>query len=214
MDPNRSGGVGQVALFTVNLDQEMTDQAAADMPWAIVPVQFHNYFSTTNRPHLTQQAIGAHACIAIIDLDKDPERALQTAEFLRRGFFHKIAIVAVSSSNDPNLLLRAMRAGFGEFLCSPFDEEEVSEMLRRLDRRWSETVTELQNTGKILSFFGAKGGVGTTTLAVGSCMSLSWPGRQPALLQRTREKRSPFGPGFTSRIHRNSPERARCFVVP
>jgi pilus assembly protein CpaE len=175
MDPNRSGGVGQVALFTVNLDQETTDQvsqAAADMPWAIVPVQFHNYFSTANRPHLTQQAISAHACIAIIDLDKDPERALQTSEFLRRGFFHKIAIVAVSSSNDPDLLLRAMRSGFSEFLCNPFDEEELSGLLRRLDRRWSETVTELQNTGKILSFFGAKGGVGTTTLAVHLAMFL------------------------------------------
>jgi len=175
METNRNSGVGQVALFTVHLDQEMTGQihqSASDMPWSLVPVEFHNYFSTTNRPHLTQQAIGSQACIAVIDLDKDPERALQTAEFLRRGFFHKIAIVAVSSSNDPDLLLRAMRAGFSEFLCGPLDGDELSEMLRRLDRRWSETVTDLQNTGKILSFFGAKGGVGTTTLAVHLAMFL------------------------------------------
>ena len=159
METNHNGSVGQVALFTVHLDQETTDQvrqSADDMPWSLVPVQFHNYFSTTNRPHLTQQAIGSHACIAVIDLDNDPDRAMQTAEFLRRGFFHKLAIVAISSSNDPDLLIRAMQAGFSEFLSGPLDGEVLSEMLRRLDRRWSETVTDLQNTGKILSFLEQK----------------------------------------------------------
>jgi pilus assembly protein CpaE len=175
IETNRNGDVLQVALLTVHLDQETMDrigQSASDMHWALVPVEFQSYFSTTNRPYLTQQAISAQACIAVIDFDENPTLALETAEFLRRSFFHKIAIVAISSATDPDLLLRAMRAGFSEFLGKPFDDDEFSEMLARLERRWSESISGPQNAGKILSFFGAKGGVGTTTLAVHLAMFL------------------------------------------
>jgi pilus assembly protein CpaE len=108
----------------------------------------------------------------VVDFDKDPELALETAEFLRQSFYHKIAILALSSTTDPDLLLRAMRAGYSEFLAKPFDADEFTDTLTRLDHRWSATIGRPQNSGKILSFFGAKGGVGTTTLAVHLAMFL------------------------------------------
>ena len=108
----------------------------------------------------------------MVDFDKDPELALETAEFLRQSFYHKIAILALSSTTDPDLLLRAMRAGYSEFLAKPFDADEFADTLTRLDHRWSATIGRAHNSGKILSFFGAKGGVGTTTLAVHLAMFL------------------------------------------
>ena len=42
------------------------------MPWTLVPVDYENYFSTTKLPPLTQRAIEAQACIAVVDFDKDP----------------------------------------------------------------------------------------------------------------------------------------------
>jgi pilus assembly protein CpaE len=99
-------------------------------------------------------------------------QALETAECLRLSFYHKIAILALSSTTDPDLLLHAMRAGFSEFLAKPFDRDEFGDSLARLDNRWSVTIARPQNSGKILSFFGAKGGVGTTTLAVHLAMFL------------------------------------------
>ena len=159
----------QVAVLTVHVAPETVNQirqSATDMNWALVQVDFENYFSTARRPHLTQQAIDARACIAVIDFDEDPELALETAEFLRQTFYHKIAIVALSSVADPDLLLRAMRAGCSEFLSKPFDHNEFTDTLTQLDQRWSATIAGPQNSGKILSFFGAKGGVGTTVLAV------------------------------------------------
>jgi pilus assembly protein CpaE len=165
----------QVALLTVNVDQEAVDricQSASHVPWALVPVNYENYFSTTKLPALTQRAIDAQACVAVVDFDKDPELALETAEFLRQSFYHKIAILALSSTTDPDLLLRAMRAGYSEFLAKPFDSDEFTDTLTRLDQRWSATIGRPQNSGKILSFFGAKGGVGTTTLAVHLAMFL------------------------------------------
>jgi pilus assembly protein CpaE len=165
----------QIALLAVHLEQHTMDeirQLAAEMPWTLVPIDFKNYFSATKRPHLTQQAISAQACIAVIDFDEDHEGALLTAEFLRQSFYNKIAIVALSSATDPDLLLRAMRAGYNEFLGKPFDTHELTDMLIRLEQRWSATIGRPQSSGRILSFFGAKGGVGTTTLAVHLAMFL------------------------------------------
>jgi pilus assembly protein CpaE len=165
----------QVALLTVHVEGEAAEQirkTAAHMPWSLVYLDYDNYFSTTKLPALTQRAIEAQGCIAVVDFDRDPDLALATAECLRHSFYHKIAILALSSTTDPDLLLRAMRAGYSEFLAKPFNSDDFGDALTRLDDRWAANVARPANWGKILSFFGAKGGVGTTTLAVHLAMYL------------------------------------------
>ncbi len=172
-------------MLTVHVEQKTVDkihQSAADMPWTQVPFDFENYFSTAKRPYIAQRAIDSQACIAIIDFDENPELALETAECLRQSFDHKVAIVALSSATDPDLLLRAMRAGYSEFLGKPFDYDEFMDTLSRLESRWSVSIARPQNSGKVLSFFGAKGGVGTTTLAVHLAMFLVRDFRKKVLL--------------------------------
>jgi pilus assembly protein CpaE len=165
----------QVALLTVHVDQETVDQirqTAARMPWELINVDYGNYFSGTKLIPFTQRAMSAHACVAVIDFDGDPERAVETAELLRQNFHLNIGILALSASTDPDLLLRAMRGGYSEFLAKPFHMEEFTDTLNRLDQRWATTMVRPRHSGKILSFFGAKGGVGTTTLAVHVAMFL------------------------------------------
>jgi pilus assembly protein CpaE len=165
----------QVVVITVNVEQATVDQireSAGGMPWNLVQVDFENYLSAAKRPHFTERAINAQACIAVIDFDKEPDRALETSEFLRQSFYHKIAIMALSSATDPDLLLRAMRAGCSEFVGKPFDRDDFTDTLTRLDLRWTAAICRTHNSGKVLSFFGAKGGVGTTTLAVHLAMFL------------------------------------------
>ena len=55
---------------------------ASSMPWTLVQVDYENYFSTAKLPALTQRAIEAQACVAVVEFDKDPELALETAECL------------------------------------------------------------------------------------------------------------------------------------
>ena len=165
----------QVALLTVHIEPETVDQirkCAGHMDWALAQVDYSNYFSLSRLPPLTQRAISSQGCIAVVDFDGDPELALETAECLRQSFFHKIAILALSSTTDADFLLRAMRSGFGEFLAKPFDSDEFLDTLTRLEHRWAANTARPLNTGKILSFFGAKGGGGTTTLAVHLAMFL------------------------------------------
>jgi pilus assembly protein CpaE len=165
----------QVALLTVQTSTETAEQLrtfASRMPWHVLPIHYETYFSPGKLPPLTQKALDAEACIAIVDFDKDAQRALETAECLRARFTHKVAILALSATSDPDQLLGAMRAGYSEFLLKPLDADEFLGTLHRLDQRWSSSVVHSLSAGRILSLFGAKGGVGTTTLAVHLAMFL------------------------------------------
>jgi pilus assembly protein CpaE len=147
-------------------------RGAAAMPWTVIEAQFEHYFSTERRPYFNQKTMDAQACVAIIDFDQDPKLAFETAEFLRHSFYQKIAVVAFSSATDTDTPLRAMRAGCSEFLTKPLRHDEFLETLTRLDHRWAAMIAHPLNPGKVLSFFGAKGGVGTTTLALHLAMFL------------------------------------------
>jgi pilus assembly protein CpaE len=165
-----------VTLLTVCVDPNTMEhivQTAERMPWLVVPADFEAYISAVRRPHLGQQSRTTNACIAVVDFDTDPEQAVETTKYLQQIFSGKIAIVALSTAPDPKLLLLAMRAGCSEFLQKPFDPTLFLDTLNRLQEQWSAT-SELPDIqlGSVFSFLGAKGGVGSTTLAVHLAMYL------------------------------------------
>jgi pilus assembly protein CpaE len=175
MEATHSSGDLYVALLTIKVEKAAVEElrgCAAAMPWRMVDADFDHYFSSAKRPYFSQKIIDAQACIAVIDFDDDPALAFETAEFLRRSFYQKLAVVAFSSGADPETALHAMRAGCSEYLKKPLNHNEFLDTLTRLDHRWAAMVSHPLNAGKVLSFFGAKGGVGTTTLALHLAMFL------------------------------------------
>jgi pilus assembly protein CpaE len=81
-----------------------------------------------------------------------------------------------SSNTDTDLLLRAMRAGSKEFLKQPLNEREVRAALENFQKRRRQTAFREQtpaHDGKIIHLMGAKGGVGTTTVAVNMALILA-----------------------------------------
>jgi pilus assembly protein CpaE len=70
-------------------------------------------------------------------------------------------VIVISPTKDPELILRAMRAGAREFVLES-DHEEL-----KLAVRSQAHVTEQQQdgNGSVITIFGAKGGVGCTTIA-------------------------------------------------
>ncbi len=158
-----------VATLAVCVDPELTDkllQLVAQRPWVLSHAESEEYLSELQRPQLSLEVKNADVVIAVVDFDQDPERALETTAYLHQLFLGKIAIVALSCQEDTELLLRIMRSGCNEFLKKPFDPAQFAETLDRLERQWSSTMGRAHTTGRILSFFGSKGGVGTTTVAV------------------------------------------------
>ena len=84
-------------------------------------------------------------------------------------------IFVTSKKKDADLLLKAMRAGTKEFVSQPLNELEVRESLLSFKKRMEQpsTVKESIREGQIINVLGAKGGVGTTTVAVNLAMILS-----------------------------------------
>lgn len=71
-------------------------------------------------------------------------------------------VIGTAPQADPDLILRAMRSGIHEFLVYPPAQAELSAALDRLMRR---THAE-GRSGSALAVYSAKGGVGTSTIAV------------------------------------------------
>ena len=72
-------------------------------------------------------------------------------------------IVALHSSDDPQTILAAMRAGANEFIHPPFGETFAPALERVIDSHTEEQRPERR--GKVIGFLSAKGGCGSTTLA-------------------------------------------------
>lgn len=174
-----------VAIVTVCVAAQAAEQiarAADDMPWAPVHENLDRYLRAASRAHWSVHTKNANACVAVVDFDQDPAAALETIDSLHQTLPGKISIIALSTDQDPAMILKTMRAGCSEYLQNPLDPEQFAEALTRIERRSSAAISNLPATGRVLSFFGAKGGVGTTTLAVHLATTLATVHKKKTLL--------------------------------
>jgi pilus assembly protein CpaE len=81
----------------------------------------------------------------------------------------RTGIVLVAAQLDPALMLEAMRAGVSEVVTDPVTPNEL---IAAIDRVVGQQAPE-ESASQIFAFIGAKGGVGTTTLAVNVAAALA-----------------------------------------
>ncbi len=124
--------------------------------------------------------------VAIIELDTDPELAIDLVERVVVASPATATVMVYSSRAESELLLRCMRAGAREFLAPPFRSSLLRESLQRAAVRQaleeSVSVEENATAGRLLTFIGAKGGTGVTTLACNFAVSLAQSSKQSTLL--------------------------------
>ena len=102
--------------------------------------------------------------VGIVSLDENSEKAIKLIEQLRE--VSDCSVVVVSSSNDGNLILRAMRAGAKEFLTQPLTVDEMLAAFERVaEQRMGGGATKSRGC-TCIAVAGAGGGVGSTSLAV------------------------------------------------
>jgi pilus assembly protein CpaE len=87
-------------------------------------------------------------------------------------------VVIVASRLDPALLLEAMRSGVNEFVTDPVTEAELEAAIARVMAQRPAPAA----TGQAFAFIGAKGGVGTTTVAVNVAAAIAKLGAGSTLL--------------------------------
>lgn len=110
-----------------------------------------------------QKLIERNFDVVIVDLDSNPEVALDLVESICART--QATVMVFSAGADAELMIRCMRAGAREFLTQPFAPAKLAEALVRASARRTATRAARKADGKVLVFWGAKGGAGVTTLA-------------------------------------------------
>jgi pilus assembly protein CpaE len=109
--------------------------------------------------------------VVLVDIRHDSTIGMASIERVRGGFAHA-AVFAIAGAAEPELILQAMRAGANEFFTWPPQQETFYGAIRRTASR-RETAQGSRPTSTTLAFFGAKGGAGTTTIAVNCAVELA-----------------------------------------
>jgi len=106
----------------------------------------------------------------IVDVDTDLEVGLDLVEAIctRKPYS---TVMVYSTSHSPDLLVRSMRTGAREFLSGVVMPSALSDALLRAAARRADQDTQ-KALGKVLLFWGAKGGSGVSTLASNFAVAL------------------------------------------
>ena len=109
--------------------------------------------------------------IIVIALEEPVVRALQTVEAVA-DLLPQSPVVAYSSIKDPTSMRKAMLAGVADYLVTPVREEDlinsIHAVLANEERKRARIAGETDEPvacGTVLTVFGAKGGIGKTTIS-------------------------------------------------
>jgi pilus assembly protein CpaE len=113
--------------------------------------------------------------IIVVDIRQRAE--LSPVIGLIRKEHPSVGIIIIAAKADPTLMLTAIRAGVSEWLAEPFQQQDLVGAVQRLTGN-----ATASRAGEVFAVVGAKGGVGTTTLAVNIATTLSVVSKGSTLL--------------------------------
>ena len=128
--------------------------------------------------------------VAVVDIRADASSGMATIERLRASS-PSVAIFAIAASAEPDLILQAMRAGANEFFpwaiaagtpASRTMEESFHGAVRRTAARRDAATAGARQPCVTHVFLGAKGGAGTTTVAVNCAVELARLNKRPTVI--------------------------------
>jgi pilus assembly protein CpaE len=119
--------------------------------------------------------------VVFLDLAREPEPFFAFANQLRRAR-PSIKLIACSAAvpPQPSMLLEAMRSGVQDFLGKPVQTESLKDLLLRISQDLN--TKEFPSQDKLIVVMGAKGGVGTSTVAVNLGVQLATFARKRTVL--------------------------------
>ena len=97
---------------------------------------------------------------------------------------HHVPIIMLTADRDVQQKVRALRAGADDYLIKPFHPAELLARMKSLIARFapSDSLMGRPPMGRIHAYYGAKGGVGTTTIAINAAIALQGLGRRVCLV--------------------------------
>lgn len=163
--------MAQLTAQVISFDEQFKQQVARLLRACGVPVGIIEA--------RTPEAIGPD--LVVVDIRADASSGLAAIERLRAGSAN-LAIFAIAAAAEPDLILQAMRAGANEFF--PWTGGEPTQASRAMEESFHGAVRRTATRREAASagakppcvthvFLGAKGGAGTTTVAVNSAIQLA-----------------------------------------
>jgi pilus assembly protein CpaE len=101
----------------------------------------------------------------VVDISSDTEGGLKALEKVKQAA-PDLYVIASNYSQDGETVIASLRAGANDYLVQPVKRIEFRDAITRLERAPRRAATGTSKLGRVYTFIGAKGGVGTTTLAV------------------------------------------------
>jgi pilus assembly protein CpaE len=138
---------------------------AAGSPEAVAGVLARFGFTRTahaaDREGALAQMRDAHFDLIILPVDDiSPAELVSLEREIRKD--PNTSVIATAFAAEPDLIVRAMRAGVHEFLLNPPKTEELAGSVERLMRR---TRAETEQ-GELIAVYSGKGGLGSTSITV------------------------------------------------
>jgi len=126
--------------------------------------------------------------VALVDI-RSPTAVWTELEGIRSRW-PSASIIAVAAESESERIIKAMRSGANEFFAWPTGSGEppdpmregVHAAVRKMNERVQAASPDGSSVSHVLSFFGTKGGVGTTTLAVNTATELARVTKQPTMI--------------------------------
>src|SRR3954471_18778408 len=172
--------MAQLAASIVSHDEEFKRQVAALLRGCGVPIGI-----------VEDRRTGAEAAgpdIVVIDIRADASSGMAAIERLRAGH-PTVALFAIAGAAEPDLILQAMRAGANEFFPWTSNgtqarsvEEAFHGAVRRTATRHAAASAGARQPCVTNVFLGAKGGAGTTTVAVNCAVEIARLTKRPTAI--------------------------------
>jgi pilus assembly protein CpaE len=114
--------------------------------------------------------------LIILDVALPVLNGYQATEFIRTqeaGKAH-VPVILLAAQADSDARVRALRSGADDFQLKPFHAAELMARIRSLLARYAprELMVGKPLLGQVQAYYGAKGGVGTTTIAINTGVAL------------------------------------------
>jgi pilus assembly protein CpaE len=101
----------------------------------------------------------------VIDIASDIENGVKCLERIKQAV-PDLYVIASSYNADGEHIIMTVRSGANDFLVQPVKRMDFRDAMSRLERMPRRVNLGQSRLGKVYTFLGTKGGVGTTTLAV------------------------------------------------
>ena len=169
-----SSGSQQLSVLTIALDRE--SQRLLKLWLSTASLREVPSYPEDNAFLESMETSAPDVCL--IDFDKDSRKAFLIAEHIRQES-PDTAIFAVSSDAQPDVIIQAMRSGCREYLFKPLVRDQL---LQAITRAGGRRERKERSNSHIMTFIGAKGGCGVTTIATQLAALLASSGSKKTLL--------------------------------